>query len=228
MTNELAPLSADELAELARLEAAAAAAPWIINTARSFYEEGKPMEPPEFYICQDGADIGIFDDVQDLATAKFTVAIRNAAPRLLRQLAAAERRASEAQGYLDLSNDAHSVVRRLLDENDVPSAAFIDDNVGNAIWQRNEARKERDAATERAAEMQAENGKLRKLTERFGYARVLHGGTGWHHWECRACKGTNESGLCNENNKVEVRHVEGCAMFAALAAGETAEKGEQG
>lgn len=52
-------------------------------------------------------------------------------------------------GYADLSADAHAAVRRLLEAHDVPSAPFIDDHVGNAIWQRNEARKQAEAATAR-------------------------------------------------------------------------------
>jgi hypothetical protein len=46
-----------------------------------------------------------------------------------------------------LSDDAVVAIRELLAAHDVPLAAFIDDHVGNAIVQRNEARQERDALT---------------------------------------------------------------------------------
>jgi hypothetical protein len=56
------------------------------------------------------------------------------------QLEAAEKRAREAEFYRNLSDDAHGAVRRLLEEHDVPMAAFIDDHVGNALIQRDHAR----------------------------------------------------------------------------------------
>jgi len=64
-----------------------------------------------------------------------------AAPRLLADIQQLRRERDEARGLLALSEDAHGAVRRLLDTHGVPSAAFIDDHVGNAIWQRDQARK---------------------------------------------------------------------------------------
>lgn len=49
----------------------------------------------------------------------------------------------------DLNGMAISAVRDLLNANDVPQAGFIDDHVGNAIVQRNEAR-DRNRALEEA------------------------------------------------------------------------------
>jgi len=54
---------------------------------------------------------------------------------------AALKDAREQKGWRELSDDAHNAIRILLEENGVPVAAFIDDHVGNAIWQRNMARK---------------------------------------------------------------------------------------
>jgi len=52
-----------------------------------------------------------------------------------------------------IAENAISVIRRMLEAHDVPSAAFIDDHVGNAIFQRNEARAECDRLREINAEL---------------------------------------------------------------------------
>ena len=59
-----------------------------------------------------------------------------AAAQMLRGLFVAKENAEIADGAID-------AIRRMLVANDVPGAAFIDDHVGNAIVQRNEARAER-------------------------------------------------------------------------------------
>jgi hypothetical protein len=54
-------------------------------------------------------------------------------------------RNAEALFDAGINSEVVGVIREILTVNGVPVAAFIDDHVKNAIWQRNEARKEADA-----------------------------------------------------------------------------------
>lgn len=77
---------------------------------------------------------------------------------------AAEKDAAEfaARHGESLSSDAIHEIRELLKAHDVPLAPFIDDHVRNAIVQRNQERDRAEAAELRAAQLEAENGRLRE------------------------------------------------------------------
>jgi len=72
-------------------------------------------------------------------------------------------RNAEALFDAGIDSEALGIIREVLTANDVPVAAFIDDHVKNAIWQRNEARKEL-AALKAQIPTRGEDGKFAPKT----------------------------------------------------------------
>lgn len=128
------PITDAELGEWKALADAAAPGPWVV------------VGNPERDDCFVGMAWHAIDDehgyweldstVLTPDNVAFIAASRSAMPRLLAEV----ERLREKCKYADLSDNAHEAVRILLMAHDVPMAAFIDDHVGNAIAQRNEAR----------------------------------------------------------------------------------------
>src|SRR5690606_8433997 len=79
--------------------------------------------------------------LSELATALTTLSASNASQASEIERLTEEKHAAEfgARNGRSLSEDAIAAIRELLTAHDVPVAAFIDDHVGNAIAQRDEA-----------------------------------------------------------------------------------------
>jgi len=147
------PMTEAELTELARLAAAATPGPWEVADGGTFNMGRYVLD--EYFVRLPNGDISIAADILEPDAGKpskenaaFIAAARTAVPRLLADLARLTAERDDARGGLVLSNSAHAAVRRLLEEQGVPAAPFIDDHVGNAIVQRNNAVKRLEVAME--------------------------------------------------------------------------------